>query len=217
MNGTYLDADQRAQLLAERSLPPPGADAWQRHREYFRRVPDADFLNQMLYLDTKAFMTSLNLTYADKTSMAASVEVRVPFLDRDLAEFAAWHVPPQLKVHGNLRPTGKYILRRALRDLLPKEVVNRPKAGFAAPLDHWLAHDLREMVDDLLSERRIRERGYFEAPAVRRLVEDQRRGRHDFSLHVWLFLTFELWQQTFLDHKSVPLHQAAPEAAHALA
>ena len=79
---------------------------------------DADFLNQMLYLDTKIFMTSLNLTYNDKMSMASSVEVRVPFLDRELAEFVAWNVPPNLKLKGFLRPTTKYIFRQAMRDIL---------------------------------------------------------------------------------------------------
>ena len=70
----------------------------------FEQVQDADFLNQMLYLDTKIFMVSLNLTYNDKMSMASSVEVRVPFLDRELAEFVAWNVPPHLKLKGPLRP-----------------------------------------------------------------------------------------------------------------
>ena len=70
-------------------------DPANRHRGRFDQVEDADFLNQMLYLDTKIFMASLNLTYNDKMSMASSVEVRVPFLDRELAEFVAWNVPPQ--------------------------------------------------------------------------------------------------------------------------
>ncbi len=116
----------------------------------------SDFLNQMLYLDTKIFMASLNLTYNDKMSMASSVEVRVPFLDRELAEFVAWNVPPRLKLKGFFRPTTKYIFRKAMKDVLPREVLSQPKAGFAAPIDYWLANDLKEMTDDLLSESRIR-------------------------------------------------------------
>ena len=77
-----------------------GSDPAMRHRADFAQVEDADFLNQMLYLDTKIFMASLNLTYNDKMSMASSVEVRVPFLDRELAEFVAWNVPPKLKLKG---------------------------------------------------------------------------------------------------------------------
>src|SRR6185369_2077035 len=103
-------------------------------------VQGADFLNQMLYLDSKIFMPSLNLTYNDKMSMASSVEVRVPFLDRELAEFVAWNVAPALKLKGRLRPTTKYIFRKAMGSLLPDEILRQPKAGFGAPVDYWLAN-----------------------------------------------------------------------------
>src|SRR5262249_59738132 len=98
-------------------------DPAEQHTASFERVEHADFLNQMLYLDTKIFMVSLNLTYNDKMSMASSVEVRVPFLDRELAEFAAWNVPPALKLHGGLLPTTKYIFRGAMGDLHPPVVI----------------------------------------------------------------------------------------------
>src|ERR1700690_2935122 len=151
-----------------------GLDPSLQHRAGFARVQSADFLNQMLYLDTKIFMPSLNLTYNDKMSMASSVEVRVPFLDRDLAEFVAWNVPPGLKLKGFLRPTTKHIFRQAMRKDLPAEVLRQPKAGFAAPVDYWLANDLREMVGDVLSEERIRQRGLFRPQAVQSFVEAQR-------------------------------------------
>jgi asparagine synthase (glutamine-hydrolysing) len=162
-------------------------------------VSEADFLNQMLYLDTKIFMTSLNLNYNDKMSMASSVEVRVPFLDRELAEFVAWNVPPKLKLKGRLRPSTKYILRKAMKDVLPQEVLSQPKAGFAAPVDYWLAHDLKDMVDDLLSESRVRQRGLFRPEAVQAFVEEHRSGRQDWSMQIWQLLTLELWSQAFLD------------------
>ena len=106
-------------------------------------------------------MTSLNLTYADKMSMASSVEVRVPFLDRDFAEFVAWNVPPRLKLHGSIRPTTKYILRKAMAGTLPTEVLRQAKAGFGAPIDYWLAHELKPMVDELLSESRLKKPRHF--------------------------------------------------------
>jgi asparagine synthase (glutamine-hydrolysing) len=200
MNCTYLDARQKAGLyMPALSDEVSGSDASVRHRESFSEVKDADFLNQMLYLDTKIFMASLNLTYNDKMSMASSVEVRVPFLDRELAEFVAWNVPPRLKIKGFARPTTKYIFRKAMQDLLPQEVLRQPKAGFAAPVDYWLAHDLKEMVDDLLSESRIRERGLFRPEAVRSFVDEHRRGEQDWSMQIWQFLTLEVWMQTFLD------------------
>ncbi len=200
MNCTYLDAEQKAAMYSPDLLAEIGAlDPSLEHRACFDEVRDADFLNQMLYLDTKIFMVSLNLTYNDKMSMASSVEVRVPFLDRELAEFVAANVPPGLKLKGLFRPTTKYIFRKAMQEILPREVLQQPKAGFAAPVDYWLANDLKEMVDDLLSERRIRERGLFRPEAVRALVDQQRSGVRDWSSQIWQFLTLELWMQTFLD------------------
>ncbi len=216
MNCTYLDAEQKASLYAPALWNEvSGSDASVRHRASFAQVQDADFLNQMLYLDTKIFMASLNLTYNDKMSMASSVEVRVPFLDREFAEFVAWNVPPDLKIKGFVRPTTKYILRKAMQDVLPKEVLKQPKAGFAAPVDYWLAHDLKEMVDDLLSESRIRDRGLFRPEAVRTLVDEHRRGEQDWSMQIWQFLTLELWMQTFLDGgaKQIAIDMIHPQQA----
>jgi asparagine synthase (glutamine-hydrolysing) len=198
-NCTYLDAQQKAALYTPALSDEVGAsDPRLRHWAGFEEVRDADFLNQMLYLDSKIFMPSLNLNYNDKMSMASSVEVRVPFLDRELAEFVAWNVPPSLKLKGFLRPTTKHIFREAMQDILPEEVLKHPKAGFAAPVDHWLAHDLREMVDDLLSEGRVRQRGLFRHEQVRAYVNEHRSGKHDWSMQIWQFLTLELWMQTFL-------------------
>jgi asparagine synthase (glutamine-hydrolysing) len=200
MNCTYLDEHQKAALYTPLlGDEVRGLDPSLRHRAGFEQVKDADFLNQMLYLDTKIFMVSLNLTYNDKMSMASSVEVRVPFLDRELAEFVAWSVPPHLKLKGIFRPTTKYIFRKAMQDILPSEVLQQPKAGFAAPVDYWLAHDLREMVDDLLSESRVRERGLFRPAQVRAFIDEHRSGAQDWSMQIWQFLTLELWMQTFLD------------------
>jgi asparagine synthase (glutamine-hydrolysing) len=172
----------------------------------------------MLYLDAKIFMVSLNLNYNDKMSMASSVEVRIPFLDRELAEFVAWNVPPNMKLKGSLRPTTKHIFRRAMKDVLPAEVLRQPKAGFAAPVDYWLANDLREMVDDLLSETNIQNRGLFQPQAVRRFVTEHRSGREDWSMQIWQFLTLETWMRVFLDggaQQGTQEFTKKPEAASA--
>jgi asparagine synthase (glutamine-hydrolysing) len=199
-NCTYFDDGQKSGMYtAEFAREASALDPDRQHRAAFGRVGDADFLHQMLYLDTKIFMTSLNLTYNDKMSMASSVEVRVPFLDRELAEFVAWNVPPNLKLKGLWKPTTKYILREAMRDALPPEVLRQPKAGFAAPVDYWLAHDLKEIVDDLLSASQVRKRSLFRPEVVQRFVDEHRSGRRDWSMQLWQLLTLELWMQTFLD------------------
>lgn len=205
MNSTYM----APALIAEVCEPDVSRgletfEPWARHREHFVAAGDYDFLNQMLYLDTKVFMASLNLVYNDKMSMASSVEARVPFLDRELAEFAAQEIPPRLKLNGRFSPTTKYILRRAMQGIVPDEVLHQPKAAFAAPVDYWLAHDLRDMVGDLLSPDRLSRRGIFRPAAVGRILEQHRKGQQDWSSQIWQLLTFELWAEAFLDH-SPPL------------
>jgi asparagine synthase (glutamine-hydrolysing) len=213
MDATYLDADERAHLCTpEVSRRVGHLDPWARHREWFSRVRHADFLNQMLYLDTRTFMVSLNLTYNDKMSMASSVEVRVPFLDWELAEWAAQRVAPSLKLHGS---TTKFLLREAMRPVLPAEVLDQKKAGFGAPADYWLAHDLAPMLRDLLSPRRVAERGLFESAVVDAMIAEQASGRRDWSLQLWQLLTLELWQQVFVDGSDVrwPLPCGVPARA----
>jgi asparagine synthase (glutamine-hydrolysing) len=196
-NCTYFDAQQKTDLYAQ--PPATNGNPAKQHLAAFDTVKHSSFLNQMLYLDTKIFMASLNLTYNDKMSMASSVEVRVPFLDRELAEFVAWNVSPDSKLKGKWRPVTKHIFREAMRGMLPDEVMRQPKAGFAAPVDYWLAHDLRPMVDDLLSESRVKRRGLFRPEAVRRYIDEQRRGAEDWSMQIWQLLTLEIWMQLFLD------------------
>lgn len=169
--------------------------AWSEHERYMRDAPAADFLDKTLYTDWKTFLPELNLAYSDKLSMAASVETRVPFLDNEIVDFMCT-VPPELKIRGM---TSKYLLREAVKDLVPEQIIRRRKAGFGAPIRTWLRRDLREMVDDLLSPGRIAARGYFDAVAVRRMIEDDRKGSADNTYRIWALLTLEVWHQVFLD------------------
>ena len=218
-NCTYLDAQQKTSLYADWLQDRLwDSDPAIRHHAGFETARNADFLNQMLYLDTRIFMVSLNLNYNDKMSMASSVEVRVPFLDRELAEFAASNIPPNLKLKGFFRPTTKHILRKAMRGILPAEVLHQPKAGFAAPVDYWLAHDLRQLVDDLLSETNIAKRGLFRPQQLRRFIDEHRSGAEDWSMQIWQFLTLEHWMRIFIDgsaEKSAETFSHFPEAATA--
>jgi asparagine synthase (glutamine-hydrolysing) len=203
MDSTYLsDSEKLALYTRDIHEVVKNFDPWVHHRSYFSAVRDADFLNQMLYVDTKAFMASLNLTYNDKMSMACSVEVRVPFLDWKFAEWVASNVDPQLKLH---RGQTKYILKKAMQPLLPSEVLKQKKTGFGAPTDHWLANDLRDMVNDLLSEPRIRRRGLFDTASVDRLISAHRSGREERASQIWQLLTLEVWMQTFIDRSSTTI------------
>ena len=172
-----------------------GMDAYAMHRRYFARAKKAAPLNQLLYVDLKTFLPCLNLMTTDKTAMAANLEVRVPFLNKEMLELAA-RMPPDLKLHGLKR---KYILKKAAEKLLPRDVVWRKKAGFGAPIRSWLRGPLKPMVDDLLSEETIKRRGLFRPDEVKRIIEANLSGREDFNLQVFQLLNLELWQQAFID------------------
>ena len=172
-----------------------GMDAYSAHRRYFSRVKHAAPLNQLLYVDLKTFLPCLNLMTTDKTSMAANLEVRVPFLNKEMLELTA-RMPASLKLRGLKR---KYILKRAAEKLLPREVVWRRKAGFGAPIRSWLRGPLQPMVNELLSPAMVQKRGLFRPDEVQRIVEANLSGREDFSLQVFQLLNLELWQRQFID------------------
>jgi asparagine synthase (glutamine-hydrolysing) len=193
---TYFKEGEKRELYSGAlNQATAGFNALLAHQNYFDKVADEDFVNQMLYVDLKTFLPCLNLTYTDKTSMAASMEVRVPLLDHELVEMAA-RIPARLKIKGLTR---KYVLKKAAEAWLPKTIIYRKKAGFSAPLRSWLHNDLRVMVEDLLSEANIQQRGYFDYPEVRRLIDDNLAGREDNSLKIFQLLTLELWHRQFID------------------
>jgi len=161
-----------------------------------QRIPDdIEDLNRMLYLEGKHFLADHNLNYFDKMSMATGVEVRVPLLDPDLVALAG-RLPIQYKHH---RGEGKWILKVAMEDLLPSEVIYRPKSGFGVPLRHWLRNELHELLEDTLSEASLKRRGLFEPVAVHRLLEQDRAGMIDAAYTLLSLVCIELWCRMFLD------------------
>ena len=194
--GTYFTDDAKHALYAdEMREATAGLDAYREHRRYFERVRNAAPLNKLLYVDMKTFLPCLNLDYTDKTSMATTLEVRVPFLNHELVELTA-RMPPNLKLRGLKR---KYILKRAAEKLLPREVVWRKKAGFGAPIRSWLRGALKPLVEELLSEETVRRRGLFRPAEVRRIIDANLAGRDDYNLQVLHLLTLEMWQREFID------------------
>lgn len=196
---TYFDGPARQALYSsDWAAEVRSSDALERHRHHLADVSDEHWLHQAMYLDLKTFLPSLNLTYMDKMSMAHSIEVRVPLLD-ELVLDVMRRLPPSAKLDG-LEAKARF--KQAVRDIVPDEIVDRKKAGFTAPVRGWLAHELRPLVDELLSPSAVRRRGMFEPRAVAQLVEAFRGGRRDTALQIWQLLTLELWQQTFIDARS---------------
>ncbi len=152
-------------------------------------------LNRMLFLEQRHFLADHNLIYTDKMSMRHGVEVRVPFLDTDLVEFAAT-LPRRSKQH---RRRLKGVLRDAMAADLPPAILTRPKTGFGAPLRRWIREDLCPMVDEVLSPSSLTNRGLFDPEAVRSLVDRNHRGEIDAAYLVYTLVCAELWMRRFVD------------------
>jgi asparagine synthase (glutamine-hydrolysing) len=182
-------------LTADRRIPWEDIQGVRRHHEEAEKFSDRDLLPMMTALDTKLFLPGLNLMYSDKASMAASVELRVPFVDHEVVTFAH-NLPDRDRIRGFRQ---KHMLKRIARRYLPNEIINRPKAPFGAPLRSWLRGDLNVMLKDLLSEESLKRRGYFEPVAIHRMIRENEEGREDHAHRLWGLLTFELWHRIFVD------------------
>ena len=174
------------------------AAAYGASAQWFERAEGAALLNRVLYADIKTYLVEL-LMKQDQMSMAASIESRVPFLDHKLVEFAA-RLPVRWK-HNGL--TSKRVLREAARDLLPREILERPKMGFPVPVGEWLRGPWNGVARDVLLDRRSRERGLIEPAAVERLLHDHAAGRRNATDPLWSLLNLELWYRTFIDGQGV--------------
>jgi asparagine synthase (glutamine-hydrolysing) len=153
------------------------------------------FLERTVHTDVQMYLPDDLLVKMDIASMANSLEVRSPFLDHEVVEFAA-ALPPTLKLR---RLTDKYLVKRVMRGLLPEAVLRRRKMGFAVPLDHWFRHELREMAYDTLLDPRARARGYFRPEVVQRYLDEHVQGQGHHHVRLWALLMLELWHRTFLD------------------
>jgi asparagine synthase (glutamine-hydrolysing) len=167
--------------------------------DYFKAAPAHDPLSRMLYVDTKTYLVEDILTKVDRMSMLTSLEVRVPILDHLFVEWVA-SLGPEWKMRGG---TQKYIFRKlAERVGVPREVLYRPKQGFALPLVHWMRHELKDLILTVLLEPRTQQRGYFDPKGVSRLLEEHFSGRRDRSGSIWRLLMFELWHRNYLENFS---------------
>jgi asparagine synthase (glutamine-hydrolysing) len=186
-----------SQLLTPNALAGAGQayagsmGAWERS--------SGDLLHRLLYTDINSYLIEL-LMKQDQMSMAASIESRVPFLDHPLVEFTA-RIPASHEIKGM---AGKFILKEAVADLLPEDIVYRKKMGFPTPWAYWLAGPQLEEIERLLSERRSVARGLFRPETIRRIFTEHRAGHRDHGNRIWRLLNLELWQRVFLDGEGDP-------------
>jgi asparagine synthase (glutamine-hydrolysing) len=206
----YLDActlfrhDEMQKLfLPEFSTLLAPFDPWRSKAAYLES--GGNWLSSLQELDINNYLPLDILTKVDRMSMAHSIETRVPLLDHKLVEFAAT-IPPEMNLRGG---TTKYILKRAMRGILPDRIIDRPKQGFAVPLGYWFRGKLGSYVRDLLLGEQGRRRGFFHQPYIESLLARHERGQN-LDLQLWTLISFELWSRSFLDDQT---HRRARTAA----
>jgi asparagine synthase (glutamine-hydrolysing) len=191
-----FEPDAKARLYSsDFAASVRGADPFASFRDAYRRCRSLDPVDRGLYTDVHTYMVDDILTKVDRMSMAVSLEAREPLLDHRLLEFAAT-VPVSLKIKNG---RGKYLLRRALDKKIPREILERGKQGFEAPIGEWLRGPLAPMAASLLSDGRLRDRGIFNDREVTRLWTEHRDGRADHRHRLWQLMMLELWFRQFID------------------
>ncbi len=193
--GSFTPQEQASLLTPEARRAGGDADVYAAARQLLETCDAADEIEQMQYLDTKLYLAEDILTKVDRTSMAVSLEVRAPFLDRRVVEFAA-SLPLNYKLRG---ANTKYILKRAIAPLVPRFVTRRGKKGFGVPVAEWLKGRLRPLARDLLAPARLKRHGLFDAAYVARLQSEHERGAANHRKLLWTLLVFELWHESFIE------------------
>lgn len=164
-------------------------------QKYYDSFVGTGELNRRSHILIQTFLAAHNFLYTDKSSMAVSVEVRVPFLDVELMRLAA-RIPERLKLKGQ---TTKYLLKKSLEPYIPHDILHRSKTGFGPPLRKWIAMDLDHVLADLLSPSRLASRGLFEPNVIQEIIAENRANKADHAYLLYCLLTLELWMQTFID------------------
>jgi len=192
--GSFTPSEQE-ELLTPEALSQTDNDIYRQARQMADECDSADLIGRMQCLDTRLYLAEDILTKVDRASMAVSLEVRAPFLDPRVAEFAA-SLPSNYKLKGH---KSKYILKKAVAGLLPGFVARRRKKGFGVPVAEWLKYKLRPLARDLLSPERVRRAGVFKPEYVARLQDEHERGVANHRKLLWTLLMFELWHESFVE------------------
>ena len=187
--------EEQIDLLTPDALATSDSDIYAQARQFAEECDSQDLVTQMQSVDTRLYLAEDILTKVDRASMAVSLEVRAPFLDPRVAEFAA-SLPGHYKLRGQKT---KYILKKAVKELLPPFVTRRGKKGFGVPVAEWLKVKLRPLARDLLSPERVRRAGVFNPEYIARLQDEHERGVANHRKLLWTLLMFELWHESFVE------------------
>lgn len=192
----FRDYQRRALCVGELGEAARRADPVGRLLSFYQRADLASRVDRMLFCDVEAYLPGDLLVKMDRMTMAHSLEGRSPFLDHQLMELAA-RLPGELKLK---RGESKYLLKKAMEPILPREIMYRPKRGFSMPLRDWFrSGPLRELACDVLLSAESRRRGWFDAAYIEKMLAEHAAGRQNHHHRLWSLLSLELWCRTFLD------------------
>jgi asparagine synthase (glutamine-hydrolysing) len=186
--------DQHEKLLTPDVLNATNGDIYRGARELLNHTDAKNEIEQMQYLDINFYMAEDILTKVDRAAMAVSLETRAPFLDPRIGQFAA-SIPVEYKLKGS---KGKYILKEAVKDLIPQTILNRPKKGFGIPIAEWLKGRLNPLLHDMLAPARLKEQNLFDSDYVQQLIKEHETGAASHHKELWTLLVFQLWWENFL-------------------
>lgn len=181
-------------LFSEDVLTQTDADIYRGVRELVDASDAKNVIEQMQYADINYYLAEDILTKVDRAAMAVSLETRAPFLDPRVGQFAA-SIPVEYKLKGK---SGKHILKEAMKDLLPHDILHRPKKGFGIPIAEWLKGRLNPLMHDMLSSERLKQQGLFNAEYVQKLIAEHENGKASHHKELWTLLVFELWCDNFM-------------------
>jgi len=207
--GYFSEAEKHDLYTPSFAASVQGRDSGEFLRDLFRRGAQLDPLNRLGYVDLASFLCCNCLEYGDRMSMANSLEVRCPFSDQDLVEFAIG-LPEKMKLRGL---DTKWIVKEAMRGILPAEILRRKKMGFSPPLPKWINRELKPLIGCMLDPATIERRGIFRPDSVARLLQDHSERKRDNSMQIWALLMIEVWQRMYLDGESELMVQESMPAA----
>ena len=193
---TFLSSDSKRRLYTrDLQVALTDSDVYRPVQDCLREVGTDDLLNRQLYVDLRLYLADDILVKVDRMSMATSLETRAPFLDVDVMELA-FSMPGHLKIRRGER---KYVLKRALRDVLPESVIHRSKEGLSIPMKNWLKRELFPLMEDLLSAERISRRGWFNQAVVRSKIDAHMAGRENHAHTLFSLMVLERWAKELID------------------
>jgi len=191
--GSFVDEEKN--ILLQDWIKPVLRDTYYQSYKYAQDCDAQEPLNQILFNDLKTYLEGDILYKVDRASMAASLEVRVPFLNREMVQFTN-DLPLNLKLN---HLTGKFLLKKTMHNKLPEEIIQRPKKGFNMPVAYWLSRDLKEIMLDMLSESFMKRQDLFCIPYVHQLIQEHFEHRKDNRKLLWTLLMFQFWYRTYIE------------------